>query len=202
MDQDKELASFLVRDFEQCFQQMRHYDGQVLEMLKFAFTAYTALFGGALALYRYGVDARIDYRLPASAILLIGFILGLCFIGIFTRNRVYYVAVARYVNEHRSFFLSHKPLGFQNRSEMYTDFTKPPFFHWRSSQTFLLVVLALLNTGLIVGAALISGYTKSENLLSLLFIGVAALAAQSVLPITYLWTREGQSSDRAVFGAR
>jgi hypothetical protein len=85
---------------------------------------------------------------------------------------------------------------------MYTDFTKPPFFHWRSSQTFLLVVLALLNTGLIVGAALISGYTKSENLLSLLFIGVAALAAQSVLPITYLWTREGQSSDRAVFGAR
>ena len=38
----------------------------------------------------------------------------------------------------------------KNKSRMYCDFTKPPYFHWRSSQMVFLFVLTLFNTALLV----------------------------------------------------
>jgi hypothetical protein len=200
-DFEKETAKFLDRDFEQCFEQMRHYDKQALQVLKFAFTAYAALLGGALAIYRYGVDAHVDYRLPAFSILVVGFLIGICFVAILTRNRVYYVVMARYINGHRGFFLQQRPLGFENKSEMYVDCTKPPFFHWRSTQTLLLAVLTILNTALLLGAALIQGFVAPDQFVRVAIFGLLVFIGQLVIPITYLITREGQTSDRSVFGA-
>jgi len=77
-----EFAKFLDRDFTQCFIQMRYYDAQIVDICKFAFTAYTAVFGTALALYRYGADHNADYRLPAATILLVGLLLGLCMVAL------------------------------------------------------------------------------------------------------------------------
>lgn len=53
-EQEKEAVKFLERDFNQCFQQMRHYDSQIFDILKFMFTGYTALIGVALGLYKFG----------------------------------------------------------------------------------------------------------------------------------------------------
>mgnify|MGYP001603832446 CR=1 FL=1 len=36
-DQEKEALKFLERDFNQSFQQMRHYDAQIFDILKFMF---------------------------------------------------------------------------------------------------------------------------------------------------------------------
>src|SRR5438477_10919246 len=99
-DRAREGARFLERDFNQCFQQMRHYDGQILDICKFAFTAYTAAFGAALTVYKYGIDKGIDYTSPAIAILSVALFLGFCMMALATRNRGYYVLVARYINEH------------------------------------------------------------------------------------------------------
>ena len=52
-DQEREALKFLERDFNQCFQQMRHYDSQIFDILKFMFTAYTVLIGVALGLYQF-----------------------------------------------------------------------------------------------------------------------------------------------------
>src|SRR5438874_219365 len=104
-DEQKEFAKFLDRDFNQCFQQMRHYDGQILDICKFAFTGYIAVAGVALALYKYGDDKGIDYSGPAVAILSLAVLFGLLFLGLVVRNRVYFVLVTRYINEHRRFFL-------------------------------------------------------------------------------------------------
>lgn len=51
-DQEKEALKFLERDFNQSFQQMRHYDAQIFDILKFMFTAYSVLIGVALGLYQ------------------------------------------------------------------------------------------------------------------------------------------------------
>ena len=81
-DTDKEFASFLQRDFEQCFQQLRHYDAQVVDLLKFVFhPAYTALFAAALTLFQYGVTAKVNYGMPAASILFVGFVVGVCFVA-------------------------------------------------------------------------------------------------------------------------
>ena len=37
-DIEKESLKFLERDFNQCFMQMRHYDSQIFDILKFMFT--------------------------------------------------------------------------------------------------------------------------------------------------------------------
>ena len=130
-----EAARFLERDFSECFAQMRHYDGQVWDICKFTFTAYTALLGVAIGLYRYSIDRQTNLAPAAMAALGVGVLLGVVFLSLVVRNRVYFVVVARYINEHRAFFLEHRPLGFENASRMYTNRSQPPFFNWRSSQT-------------------------------------------------------------------
>src|ERR1700730_8470400 len=142
---EKETAKFLDRDFQQCFAQMRHYDDQIINVCTFTFTAYASVLGASLALYKYGIENGLDYRWAASEILLVGLLVGIFLFSLAIRNRVYYVVVTRDINEHRAFFLAKKPLGFEDKTRMYTNPKQPPFFHWRSSQSLLLYVLATLN---------------------------------------------------------
>ncbi len=199
-DVEKEVATFLERDFNQCFEQMRHYDGQIIEIVKFALTAYSAIAGAALAIYKYGLDKSADYRPPALAIVAVGLLLGITLLALVTRNRTYFVLVTRYINEHREFFLKAKPLGFPNATRMYTNPAQPPYFNWRSSQELLLYSLALLNSGLL-GLGLYFLFDKSSQKWCVVGIGTAALLVIQVsIAIAYLLSREGKSAAKAVFG--
>jgi hypothetical protein len=197
-DIQKEYAAFLGRDFSECFAQMRHYDEQIVDLCKFAFGAYTTAIGGALALYRYGLDMKIDYTNAASSIVGVAFLLGLVMISLVVRNRVYFVVVTRYVNEHRAFFLSKKPLGFSNTTRMYNRVDMPQFFDWRSSQSFQWYILALLNAVLGGLLAFFSGMKGHPVWITV--ISAALLAAQLVWAILYLTSREKKSAVQAVFG--
>jgi hypothetical protein len=199
-DSEKEAAKFLDRDFQQCFEQMRHYDDQIIDVCKFAFTAYATVLGASLALYKYGVERGVDYRWAAGAILLVGLLIGLSLFCLAIRNRVYYVVVTRYINEHRAFFLRNRPLGFENKTRMYADPAQPPFFHWRSSQSLLLYVLSILNA-LIFGvlAYMASDYLNSRHK-TLIVLTLAFLITELLFGISYLNSRETKSASRAVFG--
>jgi hypothetical protein len=196
-EQEKEALKFLDRDFNQSFQQMRHYDAQIFDILKFMFTAYTALIGVALGLYQFGLKESKDLSLPAIAALIVGLILGLFMFALVIRNRVYYVQVTRYVNEHREFFLKHKPLGFENKSKMYTNYRQPPYFNWRSSHSWLYYIVAMLNSILfgILLYIVFSGAWKTVISESLLLCGI-----QLVIAVAYLKSRENKSASEAVFG--
>jgi hypothetical protein len=194
----KEEAKFLDRDFNQCFQQMRYYDTQIFEICKFALTAYTAVIGAALAIYKYGIDKSIDYKAPAVGILSAGLLLGLCMTALLVRNRAYFVFVTRYINEHRGFYLARKPLGFENRTQMYTNPDLPPFFNWRSSQTLLLVVLSGLNSFL-VGTII---FLWSGDWLWVLGIAAMFWVGQIIFAVSYLKSRENKSASRAIFGRK
>ena len=65
---DDEAVRFLERDFNQCFQQMRHYDSQLWDICKFSFTAYTALIGIAIGLYQYSIQKALDLTYAVIAI--------------------------------------------------------------------------------------------------------------------------------------
>jgi len=190
-------ARFLERDFNQCFQQMRHYDGQIIDIVKFALTAYATLAGAALAFYKYGIDKCLDYRFPAIAVLIVGLLLGFILLVLVIRNRVYFVLVTRYVNEHRGFFLRDNPLGFPNMTRMYTNAKQPPYFDRWSSQLILLYGLALLNSGLI-GVIL---YIFVGSLKYYMFAyGVLFFIVQLVFTYAYLQFCEGKTASKAVFG--
>ncbi|MHC4098413.1 MAG: hypothetical protein ACYSWZ_11975 [Planctomycetota bacterium] len=146
-------VQFLEADFNQCFQQMRHYETCMLSICKFSFLGYSTMAGASLGLYKLGIEQKVDLKGPASMILIMGLILGLLLFWIVVRNRVYFVKVARYINEMRALFLELKPMGFENKSQMYHDYTKPVLNNPLSSQIWLCYVVAFLNS-ILLGALL------------------------------------------------
>jgi hypothetical protein len=193
-DQEKEIAKFLDRDFNQCFQQMRYYDGQIVDICKFAFTSYIAVAGGALALYKYGMEKNINYTLPAVAVLCLVAVFGFILLGLVVRNRVYFVLMARYLNEHRAFFLKDKPLEFANKSHMFTDYMEPPYLRWLSSQLWVIYSIVLLNATMIGIAGLLLCLDWDKGREWCLFPALAALVAQLIGSVRYLQTREKKSA--------
>jgi len=179
---DMEAARFLERDFNQCFAQMRHYDGQIWDIRKFTLTAYTVLLGVAIGLYQYSETKEFDLTPASVVILAVGTLFGLFMFSLTVRNRVYFVVVARYINEHRQLFLRDDPLGFKNTVHMYTDPSQPPFFSWLSSQTCLSIVIAILNS-VLLATLMFMGLGGSERRLSatvvvfLLFLFVQVILA-------------------------
>ena len=196
-DQEREALKFLERDFNQCFQQMRHYDSQIFDILKFMFTAYTALIGVALGLYQFGVKEKIYLIPPAIAALIIGLVLGAFMFYLVLINRAYYVRVARYINEQRNLFLSFKPLGFENISRMYTN-EKQPYFSRESSQIWLAYIIGALNSTLLGVLLFILLALYSYKWLIVIGGGLAFLSIQLVIVIKYLKSQESKS--KAVSG--
>jgi hypothetical protein len=137
---------FLRVDFDESYQQMRHYEEGFINICKFAFFAYSSITATALGLYKFGIEKKIDLSGIAGLIVIIGLIVGLILFWIIVRNRVYFVQAAHYINEIRKTFLEHKPMGFENKSQMYTDYRKPPFYNLYSSQIWFCHMIAFLNT--------------------------------------------------------
>ena len=142
---EEESVRFLERDFIQCFMQIRHYDTQIWNVSRFAFTAYLAILSTSSGIYHYSSGDDIDLIPVAMVILGTGIVMGLILYGLVICNRSYYVRVCRYINEQRKLFLDVKPCGFENFTNMYTYTNRPRFFNWMSWQSCLCYSLAFLN---------------------------------------------------------
>lgn len=199
-DLTQEAAKFLDRDFNQCFTQLRHYDAQLWDICKFAFTGYSAVLALSVGLFEYSRDHDANLVPSAMALLLVSLLLGLFLFALAVRNRVYFVFVTRYINEHRQFFLSAKPFGFSNSSGMYTNPKQPPFFNWRSSQAWLCYIVASLNA-VLGGSVVRMGVRARADVWVLTASTFAAMFVVQVwLAVWYLNTRENKGASKAVFG--
>jgi len=200
MEREANSTKFLGHDFNQCFQQMRHYDIQLFDSVKFLTTAYVGLIGIGIGLYEFGIKEGIDFTVAVTVSFLIAFLFGLFIYMFIIRNRVYYVHVTRYVNEIRKTYLENKPLGFENKSRMYTNYEQPPFFNWRSSQAYLMCVIAFVNS-VLCGAIF---FILFSNACCCWFLALSGslifLFLQVGIGILYLKTREGKSASSSVFG--
>ena len=185
---DEEATKFLERDFNQCFMQMRHYDSQIWNICRFAFIAYIAILGTVMGMYQYSVDKSLDLMPAAMFVLGAGFVLGLLIYGLAIRNRVYFLVVCRYINEHRKLFLKAKPLGFENISGMYVNPAMPSYFNWISWQSWLYCIIAFLNALL---PALLTFYFFDGGWALTVAIGTITALAQIGAGIVYLKSREG-----------
>lgn len=148
-DAERAAADFIRADFSECFQQMRHYDGQIMAICKFAFVGYTSITGAAIGLYKFGQEKHVNLFFPAMVMILIAFIVGFLLLTASVRYRFYFIKVVRYVDEIREHFLKYKPLGFKNKSRMWTDWEKIRFYNWRSSHLWVCYVIAFLNAVLL-----------------------------------------------------
>lgn len=194
---DEEATKFLERDFNQCFMQMRHYDSQIWNICCFVFIAHIAILGTAISMYRYSMDKSLDLMPAAMSILIAGFVLGLLIYCLAIRNRVYFVVVCRYINEHRKLFLEAKPLGFENISGMYVNPALPSYFNWRSWQSWLYYIIAFLNA-LLPALLVFYNWEWHWTWAAMLWIIIALI--QIGIGRAYLKSREGKGGSQAVFG--
>jgi len=195
--EEKEALKFLERDFNQCFQQMRYYDAQIFDILKFMFAAYTVLIGAALGLFKSNL--QVNLTIPIVISLMIGLILGAFMFYLVLINRSYYVRVARYINEQRKLFLAFKPLGFKNISRMYTN-EKQPYFSRESTQIWLAYIIGALNSTLL-GVLLFILFAGHNH--KWLIVGASSLiflVTQLAITIAYLKLQEKKIDSEAVFG--
>ena len=195
-EQEKEALKFLERDFNQCFQQMRHHDTQIFDILKFMFTAYTVLIGAALGIFK--ANLQVDFTIPIIISLIIGLILGAFMFYLVLINRSYYVRVARYINEQRKLFLAFKPLGFENISRMYID-EKQPYFSRESSQIWLAYIIGALNSTLLGVLLFILLASYSYKWLTVIGVSFALFSVQLAITIKYLKSQENNSASKSVF---
>lgn len=187
----QEGLRFLERDFNQCFQQMRHYDTQMFDILKFMFTAYTVLIGVALGLFKSGI--QVNFTIPIVISLIIGLILGIFMFYLILINRSYYVRATRYINEQRKLFLALKPFGFENISRMHTN-PKQPYFSRGSSQIWLSYIIGALNSILLGVLLYIVFAINNYKWLVVMASSFLLFVAQVAITVAYLKSQENKST--------
>jgi len=134
-------------DFQECFNQMRHYDNLIWQV-----TAGILSLDAAILVVIFNIlDSKKTIK-PVLSFLISGIIaIGGLIIGLFTlyfilRTRIYYAKVARYVNEIRKQYLKENPLDIKNQAGLYTNPSLPKIANFKSSQLVPTYILILINT--------------------------------------------------------
>jgi hypothetical protein len=163
---------FLKHDFDQSYQQLRHYDSLNWDITKFSFAQLLVGITASWALYVYATDMENtnsfiahSYKWIILSIFGLSYLFSLLASFLISRNRVYYAKVARYLNEHRGFALQTKPLGFMNQTKFYTNITFPPTFDMWSTQIVCLYVILLVSSFMFGAVLYFLSSTIFENIL-------------------------------------
>jgi hypothetical protein len=159
-DESRRTATFtfLGRDFSDTYSQMRHYDDRIWDIVKFAFGQLLLVASLAWAVYGFGndpdtKDALRHWGLVIFTLVLISYLFSLLCIATIAVVRTYYVRAAKYVNEHRTFFLNDNVVEFPNASRFYTQEDDPRIFDPKSSQMFAVYFITLV-TSVMLGIGL------------------------------------------------
>jgi hypothetical protein len=148
------FENLLQSDFEQCFEQMRHYDDAFQNALQFAYTGVVAVAGASGTLLQ-AWGAKSSNLATVSLILLFSWLAGVVVVMDLAKNRVYFARVARHVNEIRGLYVKKHPAGVSNKAKMYTDPTFPHILNLGSTQTFQ-VCLASAFDSFLFGSAIVA----------------------------------------------
>ena len=208
----KEAISFLGRDYGEAFSQLRAYDSQIWEITKFSFLQLIGSIGAVWAVFSLanGKDAPPlligQWILVGAIILIISFLFSMLAVQYIMRIQVYFAATARYINDHRNFFLSTTPIGFSNRSGYYTKYQYPKAFDKGSTQllsTYFISVVSSFNLGF--GIGLLAYYLKMPEI-NALILGIVVWLVSGALEISYavyyLKSKKDKSAQADIFGLK
>lgn len=208
----KEAISFLSRDYNEAFSQFRAYDSQIWEITKFSFLQLVASIGAVWTVFALanGKDAPTiladQWELVGAIILIISFLFSLLAVQFILRIRVYFAVTARYINEHRNFFLSTIPIGFRNQSGYYTNFAYPKAFDAGSTQLLSTYTISVVSSFVFgFGGGLLANYLKMPER-DALILGIALWLISGILTIGYsvyyLKSKSDKSTHVDVFGLK
>jgi hypothetical protein len=174
-------SDFLKQDFSECYNQLRHYDNNITDSFKFIFTVYVALVAGAISLL--DIQLKFDLLFLSKALIITSIIFCLFILFYIIELRVYFVRVARYLNEIRAHYLNNNEEGFENATKFYSDKSKPMYFSLTSSHLILAFIVSALNS---FSIGLFFYVYKSEFKFGQVLISIIIFALQIFLIYMYL----------------
>ncbi len=137
-----ESENFLLADFNQYHEWMRHYDKSFSSMISFLYTGYAAVITASFALYSKYPD-KFEANLGVGLLLAFASCLSPVFIYWLMKKRKYFSDTARWVNKIRNTYLINKPLGIDAPAVSLQNENYPPYFHFASTHVILLLFTAL-----------------------------------------------------------
>jgi hypothetical protein len=194
---------FLKNDFNQSYQQLRHYDSLNWEITKFSILELLVGIASVWAIYSFAKDTdnsntyvAMNYSWIIPSILGVSYIFSILASFLISRNRVYFAKVARYINEHRDFAFKENLTGFKNLSKFYTNPNFPTAFDKWSTQLVCLYVIQVVSS--IMFGALVYGMIsiKSSNFcLTIgfsLFSGLISIVVNLWVYISYMKNQDSK----------
>lgn len=164
MSDDNIKNTFLLKEYELCFEQLRFYDNRGSTLLKYLFTLTTSVATAQFAIYKLTKSFDANYFGCLSFLSLIVFISSLLLFMAMVQNRLYFVQIARQINSIRGFFANINPDdGFNNQLYTSTDFEA---FKMKSVHTFQIIGAAIL-CGLYAGSFVFAILKDSALLMSI-----------------------------------
>lgn len=194
------MNSFLEKEYEMCFEQIRFYDERQNELLKYLFTLTSAVAAGQFAIYKVlGSESREFF-------LCLAFLSGVVFVATILiylsmlQNRLYFVFTARQINAIRGFCLAQDAPDFKgNQLYTSTDFRAiKPF----SVHTYFLLGTSFLSSafGALAVYSAFCLWSQSRCILIGVLSFVVLLLATLLGGYFYLRLRGSQSADEAIHG--
>lgn len=135
--------SFLLTEYGQCYEHMRHYDETKLSLAEFAVSFYSIIATIVFAIVQYYPDKSNDISMYLGLFLFFISVAGFLIIAMLTKNRAYFVQVARQVNSLRKELMALNVFNFQNF--LYTDTNTPVPYNPRSTHVLLLYFFSFVN---------------------------------------------------------
>jgi hypothetical protein len=190
--------TFLHKEYELCFTQLRFYDERQMNLLKYLFTLTSTVATAQFALYKVFNSPNHDFFLCLtflSTVVVTGSFL--IFLSML-QNRLYFVFMARQINAIRGHLMKHEaPMFEENQLYTKTDFSAVKPF---SVHTYKLVGAAFI-TALFVGSFTYAIFQLGGSELHWCSVGFVALGSFLCLAIGgyfYLKTQGAKSADQAV----
>ena len=198
---------FLKTDFEQCFNQMRHYDTIFIAVVNFTFAFFAAISAASIVFLCEKDPSNATY-LALSFLYGIVAIIGLLILSLLLRNRCYFTFVARYVNEVRGNYLKNLNANFSNKTGLPTSPGSPRLFSPGSTQTILMYFVAIFNTVFAAGSIItfrVYSAKVDQTIFELHFLNSSIVAIIGVLIqviwiILYLYYKDNMPAYRAWWG--
>lgn len=196
----KESVNFLLCEFNQSFQHLRHYDQIQNLIISLSLSWYTAIFTLAYIIYNYKTDSDIKYKFLVT-LFIIAFFAGIIVLLLFVRNRLYYTIIAQQVNTIRNYFLNNSELNFVKYNKSYINPNKPKNFHLWSTDSMYICIVALINSILAGIGFLIYFYfiLETGSIRVLLIITITIFLAQLYFVYIFFRKRDGLLAHSAIF---
>jgi hypothetical protein len=172
----KDQESFLNKEYDQCFEHMRHYNNMTKDLLQFSYGYYSAIAALSIGVYQFFNKASADSVAAlgyVAIILILCVALGTIITIQFVRYRKYYISTARQVNRIRKYYIE----SFDKfKSSLPIDPDIPKAYNPKSTQLLMIYMFIIINSiYLYIGLFCFIKYLHISGLISsyFAFLGLA-----------------------------